>query len=341
MPITLIDLEHHIIPNVLSAIGAVAAIALVIAFQSDDLVEHLIAALGAGGFFLIAAIVYPAGMGMGDVKLAAVMGLFLGRAVVPAIFAALVAGTRRGRGRDRAPGRQGGPQEGHPVRPVARVRQPRRPVRGRRDRRLVPRHLHVRAIGALGGRPHLVQGAPGVVPIPGAMRAVNLLPPDTRGASKVSADLGAGPEAKGGAGPFVVLGVLAACVAGAAGYVLTDNTVKQRPADLAQVTARQQRARRARPPSSSRTPTSTRSARARVQTVKDLATSRFDWEQALRDLSRADPAGRHAARRSRATSARRQRQLGPLRGAISAPAITITGCAPGQTAGRPPDGPPG
>src|SRR3954453_19318598 len=93
VPITLIDLEHHIIPNVLSAIGAVAAIALVIAFQSDELVEHLIAALGAGGFFLIAAIVYPAGMGMGDVKLAAVMALFLGRAVVPAIFAALIAGT--------------------------------------------------------------------------------------------------------------------------------------------------------------------------------------------------------------------------------------------------------
>jgi leader peptidase (prepilin peptidase)/N-methyltransferase len=93
VPITLIDLEHHIIPNVLSAIGAVAALALVIAFQRDDLTEHIIAALGAGGFFLVAAIVYPAGMGMGDVKLAAVMGLFLGRAVVPAIFVALIAGT--------------------------------------------------------------------------------------------------------------------------------------------------------------------------------------------------------------------------------------------------------
>jgi leader peptidase (prepilin peptidase)/N-methyltransferase len=93
VPITLIDLEHHIIPNVLSAIGAVAALALVIAFQRDDLTEHIIAALGAGGFVLVAAIVYPAGMGMGDVKLAAVMGLFLGRAVVPAIFVALIAGT--------------------------------------------------------------------------------------------------------------------------------------------------------------------------------------------------------------------------------------------------------
>jgi leader peptidase (prepilin peptidase)/N-methyltransferase len=93
VPITLIDLEHHIIPNVLSAIGALAAFALVVAFQTDDLTEHIIAALAAGGFFLIAALVYPAGMGMGDVKLAGVMGLFLGRAVAPAIFAALIAGT--------------------------------------------------------------------------------------------------------------------------------------------------------------------------------------------------------------------------------------------------------
>jgi leader peptidase (prepilin peptidase)/N-methyltransferase len=93
VPITLIDLDHHIIPNVLTAIGAVAALVLVVAFQSGDLTEHLIAGVAAGGFFLLAALVYPAGMGMGDVKLAGVMGLFLGREVVPAIFAALIAGT--------------------------------------------------------------------------------------------------------------------------------------------------------------------------------------------------------------------------------------------------------
>jgi leader peptidase (prepilin peptidase)/N-methyltransferase len=93
VPITLIDLDHHIIPNVLTAIGAVAAVALVLAFDSDSIVEHLIAAAAAGGFFLLSAIVYPAGMGMGDVKLAGVMGLFLGRAVIPAIFAALIFGT--------------------------------------------------------------------------------------------------------------------------------------------------------------------------------------------------------------------------------------------------------
>jgi leader peptidase (prepilin peptidase)/N-methyltransferase len=92
IPITLIDLEHHIIPNVLSAIGAVGAIVLCLVFDSDSLVENLIAGAAAGGFFLLAAIVYPAGMGMGDVKLAGVLGLFLGRAVAPAIFIALISG---------------------------------------------------------------------------------------------------------------------------------------------------------------------------------------------------------------------------------------------------------
>ena len=59
----------------------------------DDLVEHLIAGVSAGGFFLLAALAYPRGMGMGDVKLAAVLGLFLGRAVGPAVFIALLSGT--------------------------------------------------------------------------------------------------------------------------------------------------------------------------------------------------------------------------------------------------------
>jgi leader peptidase (prepilin peptidase)/N-methyltransferase len=93
VPITLIDLDHAIIPNVLTAVAAVAAVALLVAFQRDEETEHLIAAAGAGGFFLLAALVYPAGMGMGDVKLAGVMGLVLGRAVIPAIFAALIGGT--------------------------------------------------------------------------------------------------------------------------------------------------------------------------------------------------------------------------------------------------------
>jgi leader peptidase (prepilin peptidase)/N-methyltransferase len=93
VPITLIDLEFTIIPNVLTGLGAIAAIVLLVAFDSDSLVENLIAGVAAGGFFFIAALVYPSGMGMGDVKLAGMLGLYLGRAVAPGIFAALIAGT--------------------------------------------------------------------------------------------------------------------------------------------------------------------------------------------------------------------------------------------------------
>jgi leader peptidase (prepilin peptidase)/N-methyltransferase len=93
VPVTLIDLDHRIIPNKLMLLGALLAPALVALTAPDDLVEHAIAGLAAGSFFLLAVLAYPRGMGVGDVKLAAVLGLFLGRAVGPAIFVALVSGT--------------------------------------------------------------------------------------------------------------------------------------------------------------------------------------------------------------------------------------------------------
>jgi Tfp pilus assembly protein PilN len=151
-----------------------------------------------------------------------------------------------------------------------------------------------------------------------------------RGASKATAELGADPEAASGAGAFVVLGVLAACVAGVAGYVVTDNTVKQRKADLVEVTARQQalqgQAAQLKPFADFDT-----LAKARVQTVRDLAGSRFDWEQALRDLSRAVPADVTLKSLTGDIATGAGGGGSTLRGAISAPAITLQGCAPGQT----------
>ena len=91
--ITVIDLDHQIIPNRIVAPLALAAIALTAIFEPHHLAEHLIAGAAAGGFLLVAVLAYPAGMGMGDVKLAAVMGLVLGRAVAPAMFIALITGT--------------------------------------------------------------------------------------------------------------------------------------------------------------------------------------------------------------------------------------------------------
>jgi leader peptidase (prepilin peptidase)/N-methyltransferase len=92
VPMALIDLEHRIIPNKLTAPAAIIAIALGTALDPGGEVERLIAGAGAGGFFLLAALAAPGGMGMGDVKLAGVLGLFLGAAVAPALLVALVSG---------------------------------------------------------------------------------------------------------------------------------------------------------------------------------------------------------------------------------------------------------
>ncbi len=93
VPVTLIDLDHRIIPNTLMLVGTVVSVALLLLTDPGALTEHLIAAAAAGGFLLIAALAYPGGMGMGDVKLAGVMGLFLGRNVAPALLAGFLVGS--------------------------------------------------------------------------------------------------------------------------------------------------------------------------------------------------------------------------------------------------------
>jgi leader peptidase (prepilin peptidase)/N-methyltransferase len=92
VPITLIDLDHRLIPNKITGPAAAAAVIAIGVLDSDFLVEALIAALAGGGFFFIAAVLYPRGMGMGDVKLAGMLGLYLGRSVAPAILIALIGG---------------------------------------------------------------------------------------------------------------------------------------------------------------------------------------------------------------------------------------------------------
>jgi leader peptidase (prepilin peptidase)/N-methyltransferase len=92
VPITLIDLELRLIPNRITLPAAVAAVVAAVILDISFVPEQLIAGAAAGGFFLLAALAYPRGMGMGDVKLAGVLGLYLGRAVAPAILAGLIAG---------------------------------------------------------------------------------------------------------------------------------------------------------------------------------------------------------------------------------------------------------
>ena len=75
-----------------------AAVALWAVIDPSVLAENLIAGTAAGLGMLIVVLVYPAGMGMGDVKLSAVMGLYLGKSVAPALFIGFAAGAIVGMG---------------------------------------------------------------------------------------------------------------------------------------------------------------------------------------------------------------------------------------------------
>lgn len=96
VPIAVIDLDLKIIPNKLTGPAAVLALALGAVLEPSYLPEQLAAAAGALIFFLLPALIHRKGMGMGDVKLVAVLGLYLGRAVAPAIFIALILGVVAG-----------------------------------------------------------------------------------------------------------------------------------------------------------------------------------------------------------------------------------------------------
>ena len=83
------DLERRIIPN--RIVLPAAAVLLAAQTLLHPSVEWLAAGVGAGMFFLLAALAYPGGMGMGDVKLALLLGVVLGRVVPVALLAGMLA----------------------------------------------------------------------------------------------------------------------------------------------------------------------------------------------------------------------------------------------------------
>jgi len=94
--VTLTDLQRRVIPNVVLLAGSLVAVAIVAATDPGSFGARAIAALAAGGFLFLVAFACPRGMGMGDVKLAAVMGFYLGSAVGPALLIGFAAGTLLG-----------------------------------------------------------------------------------------------------------------------------------------------------------------------------------------------------------------------------------------------------
>ena len=86
--VSVTDLERRIIPNRI----VLPAAAVVLAAQTllHPSPEWLLAGLAAAGFLFVAALAYPAGMGMGDVKLALLLGVMLGRIVPVALMVAML-----------------------------------------------------------------------------------------------------------------------------------------------------------------------------------------------------------------------------------------------------------
>lgn len=90
VPCAVIDIERRIIPNRITGPAALLAILLGLALDPAGEPGRLLWGVAAAAFLLLAALAYPAGMGMGDVKLLGVMGLFLGAPVVVALVVALL-----------------------------------------------------------------------------------------------------------------------------------------------------------------------------------------------------------------------------------------------------------
>ena len=123
-------------------------------------------------------------------------------------------------------------------------------------------------------------------------------------------------------------------------YVLTNNTISERKAKIAAVQTQIDAEHAAAPGS----PTTSlhQARRSRDETVRQIATKRFDWHAALADLSKVVPAntslqlllGTVVARRVRQRLRRQRRRLGvgtgTLRSAINAPAFEMTGCTATQ-----------
>lgn len=159
------------------------------------------------------------------------------------------------------------------------------------------------------------------------MKAVNLIPRDARrgGASPSLGSLGAA---------HLVIGVLAVAAAMVTLYVLSNNTVNQRKAQLAslnqQVSSMQIQVSRLQSYQKFE-----KLAQAREATVQEIANGRFPWKNALTDLAKVVPPhttfqSLTATVSSSTGSSGGGGAGGSVRGDINAPAFTIKGCTGSQ-----------
>jgi leader peptidase (prepilin peptidase)/N-methyltransferase len=87
-----IDVVTRRVPNAITIPAGLVIVALRLAFQRGELAETLVAAAVAFAVFFLLAVLMRGGLGMGDVKLAALIGLLLGRSAAEALFIGILAG---------------------------------------------------------------------------------------------------------------------------------------------------------------------------------------------------------------------------------------------------------
>ena len=92
VPITMIDFDRRIIPNKLTFPGAIAAVVIGLVLKPSAVPAQLLWGAGGGAAFLLIVLAYPRGMGMGDVKLTATLGLYLSKYLYVGVFIAVLVG---------------------------------------------------------------------------------------------------------------------------------------------------------------------------------------------------------------------------------------------------------
>jgi leader peptidase (prepilin peptidase) / N-methyltransferase len=91
--VTISDLRTRLVPNEPLIASLLLALAVCALSDPGEVPGRLIAGGGAAGFLLAAALIRPDGMGLGDVKLAGVIGVYLGAATIEAMLVSMAAGT--------------------------------------------------------------------------------------------------------------------------------------------------------------------------------------------------------------------------------------------------------
>jgi Tfp pilus assembly protein PilN len=156
------------------------------------------------------------------------------------------------------------------------------------------------------------------------MKAVNLIP----------AEATTGNKGRSGLAVYALLGGLAILVVMSALYTLAGRSVQTKQHELAAVTAQADAAEK-KAATLKTYVAFANMKKARVETVKNLVDSRFDWASALNEVARTVPSGTWIMSLEATTNPTVSvggSDSGSIRGALPVPAIDLVGCAPGQKA---------